>query len=56
MSKLYDKFLKMKTENSDKIYLFKSGIFYVALNEDAKVLANKFGLSITNLNDTVTKN
>ena len=55
MSKLYDKFLKMKTENLDKIYLFKSGIFYVALNEDAKVLANKFGLSITNLNDTVTK-
>ena len=55
MSKLYDKFLKLKSENSEKIYLFKSGIFYVALNEDAKLLSDKFGFKITNLNETVTK-
>ena len=55
MSKLYDKFLELKTEDSDKIYLFKNGIFYIALNDDAKVLSNKFGLKITNLNETVTK-
>ena len=55
MSKLYDKFLKLKSENSEIIYLFKSGIFYIALNEDAKLLSDKFGFKITNLNETVTK-
>ena len=55
MSKLYDKFLKLKSENSGKTYLFKSGIFYIALNEDAELLSNKFGFKITNLNETVIK-
>ena len=40
---------------SDKIYLFKSGIFFIALNEDATKLSEIFGFKITNLNDTVTK-
>lgn len=55
MSKLYDKFLSLKNTNKDKIYLFKSGIFFIALNEDATKLAEIFGFKITNLNDTVTK-
>ena len=55
MSKLYEKFLEVKKRNPDKIYLFKSGIFYIALNEDAEKMSNIFDFKITNLNDEVTK-
>ena len=55
MSKLYDKFSSLKNTNNEKLYLFKSGIFFIALNEDAKKLSDIFGFKITNLNDTVTK-
>ena len=55
MSKLYDNFVTLKGSNKDKIYLFKSGIFFIALNEDATKLSEIFGFKITNLNDTVTK-
>lgn len=47
MSKLSDKYKKKKEEDSEKVYIFKSGIFYIALNEDAKILHEKLGLSIT---------
>ncbi|MDO5569259.1 MAG: hypothetical protein Q4G04_04025 [bacterium] len=30
-----EKYKKLKAENKDKIYLFKSGIFYLFLEEDA---------------------
>lgn len=55
MSKLYDNFVNLKGSNKNKIYLFKSGIFFIALNEDATKLSEIFGFKITNLNDTVTK-
>lgn len=55
MSKLYDKFSSLKISNKNTLYLFKSGIFFIALNEDATKLSEIFGFKITNLNDTVTK-
>ena len=55
MSKLYNNYLELKKEESSFIYLFKSGIFYIALQEDAKVLSQKFGLKLTNLSDTIIK-
>lgn len=55
MSKLYNEYLKLKNQNPEKIYLFKSGIFYISLNEDAEQLSKLFNFKITNLNDTVTK-
>lgn len=55
MSKLYDNFINLKGSDKDKLYLFKSGIFFIALNEDAEKLSEIFGFKITNLNDTVTK-
>lgn len=55
MSKLYDKFLELKRSNNDKLYIFKSGIFYISLNEDATKLSEIFNFKITNLNDNVTK-
>ena len=55
MSKLYEKFLKLKSEDESKVYLLKSGIFYIALIEDANILSTKFGFKITNLNESVIK-
>lgn len=55
MSKLYNNYLELKKEENSYIYLFKSGIFYIALQEDAKVLSQKFGLKLTNLNDIIIK-
>lgn len=55
MSKIYDKYVELKKQNFQKLYLFKSGIFYIALNEDAEKLANLFQFKITDLNGTATK-
>lgn len=55
MSKLYSEYIKLKKVNVEKIYLFKSGIFYIALEEDAKKLSEIFDFKITNLNDSVIK-
>lgn len=55
MSKLYNMYLKLKSNNPNKIYLFKSGIFYTALDSDARLLSSKTGLKLTNLNGDVMK-
>ena len=55
MSKLYSEYQKLKAKNSEKIYLFKSGIFYISLDEDAKKLSELFNFKITNLNENVIK-
>ena len=46
MSKLYDKFVRLKAANNDNVYLFKSGMFYLALNEDASKLADIFNFKV----------
>lgn len=55
MSKLYDQYLVLKKENPKTIYLFKSGIFYLLLEEDAKIGSEMFNLKQTHLNETVIK-
>ena len=55
MSKLYEKYKSLKSKNSSKLYLFKSGIFYIFLDEDAKFVSNILNLKLTNLNDTILK-
>lgn len=55
MSKLYSIYLDEKKENADNILLFKSGIFYIALDSDAIFLSNTFNLKLTNLNDSIQK-
>ena len=55
MSKLYVEYLKLKSENINKLYLFKSGIFYIAIEDDAKKLSELFNFKLTNLNDSVIK-
>lgn len=55
MSILYNTYVKLKKEDANTVYLFKSGIFYIALNRDAMLLSSTFNLKLSNLNDTVVK-
>lgn len=55
MSKLYEKYKKLKSENPSKLYLFKSGIFYIFLDTDAIKMSQLLNLKLTNLNETVSK-
>ncbi len=55
MGKLINQYKSLKEQNSEKIYLIKSGIFYIALEEDAKFLSEKIGLKLTNINETTKK-
>lgn len=55
MSKLYSKYSELKSNNPDTLYLFKSGIFFIALQDDAKSLSEELKLRITNLNQDIIK-
>lgn len=55
MSKLYNKYQKLKQLDSSKVYLFKSGIFYLFLDKDAIRISEKLGLKLTALNEKVQK-
>ena len=55
MSKLYNKYLQLKDENPSHFYLFKSGIFYIFLAEDAKKMSSILNLKLNNLNESVLK-
>lgn len=43
-SKLYNKYIQLKKDCPEKLYLFKSGIFYISLDEDAKNFLKYFNL------------
>lgn len=55
MSKLYSKYSELKNNNSDSLYLFKSGIFFIALQDDAKLLSEELKLRLTNLSEDIVK-
>lgn len=55
MSKLYKLYTNLKNNDPEKIYIFKSGMFYIGLQEDAKKLSEIFGFKVTNLNENVVK-
>lgn len=55
MSKLYSQYIQLKSQNPNTVYLFKCGIFYIALDKDAYLLSNKMGFKLTNLNQTILK-
>lgn len=55
MSRLYKDYLKLKEENNEKCYIFKSGIFFILLDEDAKYFNEVFSFKLTNLNANVVK-
>lgn len=58
MSKLYENylFLKNNDENSSNtLYLFKSGIFFIFLDDDAKIASRLLHLKLTCLTEKVVK-
>ncbi len=55
MSKLLNNYNNLKKQDSEILYLFKNGAFYIALEDDAKLLSKEFNLKITNLNETTIK-
>ncbi len=55
MSKLYLEYVKRKKEDNSKYYLFKSGMFYVFIDEDAKYISKITLLCLTNLNKEIVK-
>ena len=55
MSKLFDIYTNLKNKDSNTLYLFKSGIFYIFLDKDAKIAAELFHLKITYLNENIIK-
>lgn len=55
MSKILKQYNELKRKNASSIYLIRNGIFYIAINEDAKLLNEKIGLKITYLSPEITK-
>lgn len=55
MSKLIKKLEELKKHDASSIYIFRVGIFYNILNEDAKTLNEKLGLKLTSLSPEIIK-
>ena len=55
MSKLYKKYVLLKINNPQKIYLFECGIFYIFIDEDAKLMSKILNLKLTLLNSVIFK-
>lgn len=55
MSKLQKRYNELKAKDKSKIYVFKVGIFYNILNEDARLVSNKIGLKLTDLSPEIIK-
>ena len=55
MSKLQKQYEELKRKDSEKIYIFRVGIFYNILNEDAKVVSDSIGLKLTDLGPSIVK-
>lgn len=55
MSKLLKQYEELKKKEPDKIYIFRVGIFYNILNEDARLVSKEIGLKITDLSPEIIK-
>ena len=58
MSKLYDNYLFLKANDinsSNTLYIFKSGIFFILLENDAKIASKILDLKITYFTENVVK-
>lgn len=53
MGKQLDIYKRFKAYNSDKFYLFKGGVFYYFLAEDAEYFNRKCGFKLTVFGDSV---
>lgn len=55
MSRLYKRYNELKSTNANQLYLFKSGIFFIFLDNDAKLISKELNLKLTKLNDNIVK-
>lgn len=55
MSKLHNAYLSMKKSDKDTIILFKSGMFYILLENDARLVSSILNLKLTQLNQDIVK-
>ena len=54
-SKLYKRYISLKIEDPKAFYLFKSGIFYIFISDDARLMAPALDLKLANLNPYIKK-
>lgn len=54
MSKLYNRYKTLKNKE-DIVYIFKVGMFYVILDDDARILSKLLNLKLIPLNSEVNK-
>lgn len=55
MSKLLTTYINLKKQDNETFYLFKIGLFYNFINEDASIMSNLLHLKITNLSPAIIK-
>lgn len=58
MSKLYTKYKELKhfsNPTEKKLFLFKSGIFFLFIDEDAKIASSLLNLKLGKLNEEIVK-
>ena len=55
MSKIYDKYVELKNKDSNKIYLFLCGNFYIVLDSDAIMLNEMFDMKLTKFSNLCDK-
>lgn len=55
MSKLLNQYNELKKKDASSVYLFRVGIFYNIINEDAKIINEKLGLKLTDLEPNISK-
>lgn len=53
MEKLIDIYHNKKLKDSNKIYMFKVGVFYCFLDEDARYISKKYNFKLTSFGNTV---
>ena len=51
--RLYDKYILLKKENNNIRYLFRSGNFYIFIDDDAKYISSVTTLKVTSFGSTV---
>ena len=55
MSKLFEQYKRLKEKDNKKLYLFKSGTFYLFLDDDARKISEYTTLKCIKLNDETVK-
>ena len=55
MSSIYNTYCNLKKDNSENLYLFKSGNFYIFLDEDAKKINKITTLKLINHSKNIVK-